>query len=162
VHPISVLQSEYSLWTREPEKEILPVLRELGIGFVPFSPLGRGMLGGAISSTDQLAPGDFRRTIPRYQGDNLSRNAALLGPLEAMATLRDLTLAQLSLAWVLAVGADVVPIPGTKRRKYLEENVGAAAVELTPEEREEIARLLPPEAVHGARYAAQSMAQVNR
>jgi aryl-alcohol dehydrogenase-like predicted oxidoreductase len=162
VHPISVLQSEYSLWTRDPEKEILPVLRELGIGFVPFSPLGRGMLGGSISSTDELAPGDFRRTIPRFQGDNLSRNAALLGPLEASATMRGLTLAQLSLAWVLAAGADVVPIPGTKRRKYLEENVAAAAVELTPEEREEIARLLPSEAVHGARYAAQSMAQVNR
>ena len=162
IHPISALQSEYSLWTRDPEGEALPVLRELGIGFVPFSPLGRGMLGGAISSAAALGPQDFRRTIPRFQGDNLSRNAALLAPLAGHAAARGLTLAQVCLAWVVGAGEDVVPIPGTKRRKYLEDNVAAAGVRLSTAEREEIERLLPPESVHGARYAQRAMAQVDR
>jgi aryl-alcohol dehydrogenase-like predicted oxidoreductase len=161
-HPIAALQSEYSLWTRDPEREVLPALRELGIGFVPFSPLGRGMLGGAISSPAALAPQDFRRTIPRFQGDNLTRNAALLRPLAEHAAARGMSLAQLCLAWVVSAGDDVVPIPGTKRRKYLEDNVAAAGVALSPAERDEIARLLPPESVHGARYAERAMAQVDR
>jgi aryl-alcohol dehydrogenase-like predicted oxidoreductase len=162
VHPISVLQSEYSLWTREPEREVLPLLRELGIGFVAFSPLGRGLLAGSVASAEDLAPDDFRRTIPRYQGDNLARNAALLGPLAEHAAARGLTPAQVCLAWVLSGGDDIVPIPGTKRRRYLEENVAAAAVELSAEEREAFARLLPADAVHGARYAEKAMERVNR
>jgi aryl-alcohol dehydrogenase-like predicted oxidoreductase len=149
VHPISALQAEYSLWSREPEYEILPLLRELGIGFVAYSPLGRGLLTGTIASPGDLAPRDYRRTFPRYQGDNLAHNARLLQPLAALAAEHGITLAQLCLAWVLASGPDVVPIPGTKRRKYLEENVGAAAVELDAAARAALAQALPLAAVRG-------------
>jgi aryl-alcohol dehydrogenase-like predicted oxidoreductase len=162
VHPISVLQSEYSWWSREPESEVMPLLRELGIGFVPYSPLGRGLLAGAIHSTEDLAPRDYRRTFPRYQADNLAHNAKLLEPLARIAAERGATLAQLALAWVLAAGDDVVPIPGTKRRKYLEENVAAADIELRADERDAIAAALPIAAVQGARFAPSAMERVNQ
>ncbi len=129
-HPISALQSEYSIWARDPEAEILPTLRELGIGFVPYSPLGRGFLTGRIRSLDQLADDDFRRFQPRLQGDNLEANIAIVERIDALAAEKDVTPAQIALAWVHAQGEDVVPIPGTKRRKYVEENVGALDVEL--------------------------------
>ena len=130
-HPISALQSEYSIWARQPEAEILPTLRELGIGFVPYSPLGRGFLTGKLRSLDQLAEDDFRRHQPRLQGDNLEANIAIVERIDALAAEKDVTPAQIALAWVHAQGDDVVPIPGTKRRRYLEENAGALDVELS-------------------------------
>jgi aryl-alcohol dehydrogenase-like predicted oxidoreductase len=135
-HPISALQSEYSIWARDPEAEILPTLRELGIGFVPYSPLGRGFLTGSIRSLDQLADDDFRRYQPRLQGDNLEANIAIVERIDALAAEKDVTPAQIALAWVHAQGEDVVPIPGTKRRRYVEENVGALEVELGDEDLE--------------------------
>jgi aryl-alcohol dehydrogenase-like predicted oxidoreductase len=129
VHPISALQTEYSIWSRDPEAEILPLLRELGIGFVPYSPLGRGFLTGTMRSVDDLDEGDFRRFQPRFQGDNLAANVAVVEAIDRLAERRGVTAAQIALAWVHAQGEDVVPIPGTKRRRYLEQNV--AAVELT-------------------------------
>lgn len=134
VHPISALQTEYSIWTRDLEDEILPTLRELGIGLVPYSPLGRGFLTGGIRSLDDLDEDDFRRNNPRFQGENLRANIAIVERIDALAVEKGATAAQVALAWVLAQGDDVVPIPGTKRRSYLEQNVGALAVDLSEDE----------------------------
>ena len=149
--------TEYSVWAREPEDEILPTLRELGIGFVPYSPLGRGFLTGTLRSLDQLAADDFRHLQPRLQGDNLEANIAIVERIDAIAAERDVTPAQVALAWVHAQGEDVVPIPGTKRRSFLEENVGALDVELTAEE---LAALEEAGQAAGDRYA--DMSGVNR
>jgi aryl-alcohol dehydrogenase-like predicted oxidoreductase len=154
VHPISALQTEYSLWARDPEEAILPTVRELGIGFVAYSPLGRGFLAGRFRSPEDLRDeGDFRSRHPRFQGDNLVSNLELLGCLESIARDDGVTPAQLALAWVLHRGADVVPIPGTKKRHYLEENVAAAAVVLSQDEMARIDEALPPGATAGDRYA---------
>ena len=154
VHAITAVQTEYSLWSRDPEEAILPTVRELGIGFVAYSPLGRGFLAGRFRSPDDLRDeGDFRSRHPRFQDDNLRRNLELLGRLEEIAHGKGVTPAQLALAWVLHRGADVVPIPGTKRRRYLEENVAAAALELSDDELERLDRALPPGATAGQRYA---------
>src|SRR5687767_1190219 len=134
VHPITALQTEYSLWSRDPEDEILPTVRELGIGFVPYSPLGRGFLTGHIKSVDDLAEDDFRRNSPRFQGENFQKNLDLVGEIEAMAREKGCAPSQLALAWVLAQGNDIVPIPGTKRRRYLEENAGVMDVSLTQDD----------------------------
>jgi aryl-alcohol dehydrogenase-like predicted oxidoreductase len=152
VHPILALQSEYSLWYREPEKAVLPVCRELGITFVPFSPLGRGFLSGSVKETDSLASNDVRRRLPRFQGANLDRNLTLVNRLQVMASRKGCTPAQLSLAWLLAKGKDVVPIPGTKRVKYVEENAAAAAIQLTHAEMAEIESTFTPDAAAGDRY----------
>jgi len=157
VHPISALQSEYSLFERDPEARILPTLRELGIGFVPYSPLGRGFLTGAIRSLADLDEGDFRHGQPRFQGENLAANLAIVDAIEAVAAQKGATPAQVALAWVHAQGEDVVPIPGTKRRRYLEENVGALDVALGDAD---IARLEEPGGARGDRYA--DMSAVNR
>jgi aryl-alcohol dehydrogenase-like predicted oxidoreductase len=156
VHPISALQTEYSVWARDPEGEILPTVRELGIGFVPYSPLGRGFLTGALRTLDDLAEDDFRHFQPRFQGDNLEANVAIVERIDALARAHDATPAQIALAWVLAQGEDVVPIPGTKRRTYLEQNAGALAVELRPEE---LATLDGAQA-QGDRYADMSPVDV--
>jgi aryl-alcohol dehydrogenase-like predicted oxidoreductase len=153
VHPISALQTEYSLFAREPEVEILPTVRELGIGFVPYSPLGRGFLTGALRSLDGLEENDFRRSQPRFQGANLDANLAIVAVVEALAATKGVTPAQLALAWVHAQGEDVVPIPGTKRRRYLEDNLGAVEVELGAEELE---RLAEAGGARGERYADMS------
>ncbi|MGB3538132.1 MAG: aldo/keto reductase [Mesorhizobium sp.] len=160
VHPITAVQSEYSLWTRDPEDGVLPVLRELGIGLVAYSPLGRGFLSGAIRSIDDLAQDDYRRSSPRFTGDNFTRNLELVAVIERMARRKGVTPAQLALAWVLAQGDDIVPIPGTRRRSRLEENVGAAQIGLTPEERQEIATALPVAA--GERYSEMGMRELRR
>ncbi len=161
VHPISALQTEYSLWSREPESEILPTCRELGIGFVPYSPLGRGFLTGKIKSRDTLSEGDYRAGLyPRLQGDNLQQNLELVEQIEQMAAAKGIKAGQLALAWVLAQGEDIVPIPGTKRRTYLEENIAAAAVTLTQAELDQIAKALPLGIAAGDRYP--DMSSVNR
>jgi aryl-alcohol dehydrogenase-like predicted oxidoreductase len=160
VHPITAVQSEYSLWTRDPEAEVLPTCRELGIGFVPYSPLGRGFLSGRFKSPDELDEGDFRRHGPRFTGENLEANLRLAAKVEEIATEKGITAAQLSLAWVLAQGEDLVPIPGTKRRKYLEENAAAVEVELSDEDLARIDAELPEAA--GPRYDEAGMASVNR
>ena len=134
VHPITALQTEYSVFARQPEAEILPTCRELGIGFVAYSPLGRGFLSGRFTSPDELAENDFRRSQPRFQGENLEANTRIVAKLREIAEEKDITPAQLALAWVLAQGDDIVPIPGTKRRTYLEENAAAADIELTDED----------------------------
>jgi aryl-alcohol dehydrogenase-like predicted oxidoreductase len=162
VHPIAALQTEYSLWSRDPEQEILPALRELGIGFVPYSPLGRGFLTGQIKSIDDLEPDDYRRNSPRFQGENFQKNLTLLKEIEAIAADRNCTPSQLALAWVLAQGQDIVPIPGTKRRKYLELNVAAVDLKLTPEDLARIERAMPAGAAAGTRYAAPQMAALNQ
>ena len=162
VHPISALQTEYSLWTRDVEAEILPVCRELGIGFVPYSPLGRGFLTGKIQKLDDLAASDWRRNGPRFQEENFERNLAIVHRLEAMAQRKNCTPAQLPLAWVLAQGGDVVPIPGTKRRSYLGENVAALEIELTAEGLTEFDQVAPVGSTAGARFPESSMAAVNR
>jgi len=162
IHPISALQTEYSLWSRDPEDEILPTLRELGIGFVPYSPLGRGFLTGAISSPDDFAPDDFRRRSPRFQGENFAKNLELVEQVKAIATEKGITAGQLALAWLLSQGDDIVPIPGTKRRKYLEENIGAATVTLTAEEINRINEVAPQGIAAGDRYPAQNMSALNR
>jgi aryl-alcohol dehydrogenase-like predicted oxidoreductase len=159
VHPITAVQTEYSLWSREPEAEILPTCRELGIGFVPYSPLGRGFLAGRFTSPDQLAEDDFRRTGPRFTGENLEENLALAAKVKEIADEKGVTPAQLAIAWVLAQGDDIVPIPGTKRRTYLEQNAGAVDVELTQDELERIDAELPKPA--GERYNEAGMAGVN-
>jgi aryl-alcohol dehydrogenase-like predicted oxidoreductase len=159
VHPITALQTEYSVFAREPEAEILPTCRELGIGFVAYSPLGRGFLSGRFHSPEELAEDDFRRTQPRFQGENLEANARIVAKLEEIAGEKGITPAQLALAWVLAQGDDIVPIPGTKRRKYLEENAAAADVELSDEDLARIEAELPE--VSGERYEEVGMAQVN-
>ncbi|MBD1915691.1 MULTISPECIES: aldo/keto reductase [Cyanophyceae] len=160
VHPISALQTEYSLWSREPEDEILPTVRELGISFVPYSPLGRGFLTGAFQSPDDFAPDDYRRHAPRFQGENFAKNLALVDQVKAIAQEKGVTPAQLALAWLLAQGDDMVPIPGTKRRKYLEENVGAVEIELSQAELDRIDAVAPQGAAVGDRYA--DMSTVNR
>ncbi len=154
VHPIAALQSEYSLWHREIEAEILPTARELGIGLVPYSPLGRGFLTGTITDVDALADNDFRRANPRFQGENLTQNQLIVQTVRDLAAEKGVTPAQLALAWVLGQGDDMVPIPGTKRRKYLEENVAAVEITLTSADLEQIGAAVP-QAV-GARYAATS------
>ncbi len=159
VHPIAAVQTEYSLWSRDPEAEILPTCRELGIGFVPYSPLGRGFLSGRFKRPEDLDPGDFRRHSPRFTGENLDANLALAAKVAELAQQKGITPAQLSLAWVLAQGEDVVPIPGTKRREYLEQNAAAADVTLTAEELARIDAELPP--VRGDRYDEAGMAGVN-
>jgi aryl-alcohol dehydrogenase-like predicted oxidoreductase len=159
VHPITALQTEYSLWSRDPEAEILPTCRELGIGFVPYSPLGRGFLSGRFKSPEELDDGDFRRHGPRFTGENLEANLKLAAKVAEIAQEKGCTPAQLALAWVLAQGEDIVPIPGTKRREYLEQNAGAVEVELTPEDFERIDAELP--AAAGDRYDESGMAAVN-
>ena len=156
VHPITALQSEWSLWTRDPEAEVLPVVRELGIGFVAYSPLGRGFLAGRFSSPDELEDGDFRKRHPRMQGENFERNRALAQRVRELAEEKDCTPAQLALAWVLSRGGDVVPIPGTKRRSYLEQNAAASEVELSDDELRELDEAFPPGAAAGQRYADMS------
>jgi aryl-alcohol dehydrogenase-like predicted oxidoreductase len=160
VHPISALQTEYSLWTRDPEVEILPTVRELGIGFVAYSPLGRGFLTGRLRSVEDLEETDFRRRGPRFQEENLRQNLALVAEVETLAAEKGVTPSQLALAWVLARGDDIVPIPGTKRRKYLEENAAAAEIELTPEEIDRLEQAFPVGAAAGDRYP--DMSSVNR
>jgi aryl-alcohol dehydrogenase-like predicted oxidoreductase len=162
VHPITALQSEYSLWTRDPEDEILPVIRELGIGFVAYSPLGRGFLTGQIKRIEDLAPDDWRRKSPRFQGENFQRNLQLVAEIEAIAREKKCTPSQLALAWVLAQGKDIVPIPGTKRIHYLEENVGALQVRLSPEDLARIDSIVPRGAASGGRYPEGAMKAVGR
>jgi aryl-alcohol dehydrogenase-like predicted oxidoreductase len=159
VQPVSALQTEYSLWTRDVEAEILPLLRELGIGFVPYSPLGRGFLSGRFTSPDELDEGDFRRSGPRFTGENLEANLRLAAKVEEIAADKGITPAQLALAWILAQGDDLAPIPGTKRRTYLEQNAAAVEVELTDEDLARIAAQLPE--ASGARYDEAGMASVN-
>jgi aryl-alcohol dehydrogenase-like predicted oxidoreductase len=161
VHPIAALQSEYSLWTRDPEDEVLPTCRELGVGFVAYSPLGRGFLTGKLKQTD-LAPDDFRRTVPRFGGENFDRNAQVVARVEAMAKGKGCKSAQLALAWVLAQGDDIVPIPGTKRRNYLEENVGALAVKLSNDDLARLDELMPQGIAAGQRYPEEMMKVVNQ
>lgn len=160
-HPITALQTEYSLWTRDVEAEILPACRRLGIGFVPYSPLGRGFLSGTLRSPEDLAPDDFRRSNPRFMGDNFAKNLALVEQVEKLAQAKGVTPSQLALAWVLAQGDDIVPIPGTKRRRYLEENIAALDVQLTPEELAAIEAIFPFAAAAGDRYGTESMATIN-
>ena len=161
VHPVTALQTEYSLWSREPEGEILSTVRELGIGFVPYSPLGRGFLTGAIKREEDLAPDDWRRTNPRFQGENFRRNLDLVRRVEAIAQEKGCTASQLALAWVLAQGNDMVPIPGTKRRSYLEQNAAAAAIRLSPEDLKRLDEVAPRDVASGGRYPEEMMGLVN-
>ena len=162
VHPITALQTEYSLWSHDPEEEILPTCRELGIGFVAYSPLGRGFLTGQIKRIDDLAQDDYRRYSPRFQGENFRRNLDLVRRVEEMAGQKRCTPAQLALAWVLAQGEDIVPIAGTKRRTYLEENLAALDVELTAEDLDRINQIVPQGAAAGTRYPKAMMKMVNQ
>jgi aryl-alcohol dehydrogenase-like predicted oxidoreductase len=162
VHPIAALQSEYSLWSREPEDEMLGVCRELGVGFVAYSPLGRGFLTGQFKRFEDLAADDYRRQSPRFQGENFQKNLQLVSRVEEIAREKNCTPAQLALAWVLAQGQDIVPIPGTKRRKYLEENAGALEVELTEADLKRIDEVAPKGVAAGTRYPAAMMSSVNR
>lgn len=157
VHPISAVQTEYSIWSREPEAEILPACRALGVGFVAYSPLGRGFLTGTVRATDDLVPGDYRRSAPRFGGTNLERNLALLARLEAVAKEKDCSPAQLALAWLTAQGDDVVPIPGTKRVRWLEENAAARKIELTASDLDRIDSLAPLGVASGDRYPHAGM-----
>ncbi|AKQ41035.2 hypothetical protein CP97_01725 [Aurantiacibacter atlanticus] len=165
VHQITALQSEYSLWTRDPEDGVFAACRELGIGFVPYSPLGRGFLTGAMNSTEDLAEDDARRSIPRFEDANVSRNLFIVQAVQKMAEDKGCKPAQIALAWVIAQGqahdVPIVPIPGTKRVQYLEENVSALSVELTPDDIEELNRLVPPGAAAGERYPAEGMKGLN-
>jgi aryl-alcohol dehydrogenase-like predicted oxidoreductase len=161
-HPITALQTEYSLWSRDPEDEILPTCRELGIGFVAYSPLGRGFLSGQITRFEDLAPDDVRRNHPRFQGENFQRNLDLVARVRELAREKGCTPAQLALAWLLAQGEDIVPIPGTKRRRYHEENVGALGVTLTSEDLARIDEVAPRGIAAGERYPAQAMSAINR
>src|ERR1700688_872503 len=162
VHPIAALQTEFSLWTRDPEDEVLPTTRELGIAFVAYSPLGRGFLTGQIKRFEDFAPDDYRRNSPRFQGENFQKNLELVKRVEEIATEKKCTPSQLALAWLLAQGQDIIPIPGTKRRKYLEENVGALNVKLTPRDLRRIDEVAPRGAAAGSRYPEAAMAAVNR
>jgi len=162
VHPITAVQSEYSLWTRDPENGVLPACRELGVGFVPFSPLGRGFFSGNVRTLEGLPSEDFRRGLPRFQSGNLERNLALVDQLGAFAGEKGCTAAQLALAWVLARGEDVVPIPGTKRRKYLEENVASVELSLSTADLARIESLFPKTQVAGERYAPENFALIER
>jgi len=158
VHQVAALQTEYSLWSRVPERAVIPVCRELGIGFVPFSPLGRGFLTGAVTNVEGLAPNDVRRGLPRFQGDNLQRNVQLLQPLERLARQKQCSLPQLALAWLLAKGGDIVPIPGTKRVRYLEANAAAADIALSPEDVAALDEAFPVGSASGERSPPASMA----
>jgi aryl-alcohol dehydrogenase-like predicted oxidoreductase len=162
VHPITALQTEYSLWTRDPEQEILATCRELGIGFVAYSPLGRGFLTGQFKRFEDLAADDYRRNSPRFQGENFQKNLDLVRRVEEIATEKKCKPSQLALAWVLAQGDDIVPIPGTKRRKYLEENIAAVDVKLTKEDLHRIDEVFPPQSAAGERYPEHMLALVNR
>ncbi|MCP5227153.1 aldo/keto reductase [Accumulibacter sp.] len=162
VHPVTALQSEYSLWSRDPEAGVLSACRRLGVGFVPYSPLGRGFLTGAITRPEDFAADDYRRSSPRFQGENFARNLVLVDQVRALAAEIGCTPAQLALAWVLAQGDDIVPIPGTKRRRYLDENVGALAVRLTPAQRSALDVAFPLNAAAGERYPPNMMGAVNR
>ncbi len=161
VHPIAALQTEYSLWCREPEAEILPVCRELGIGFVAYSPLGRGFLTGRIRKLDDLEAGDFRRNNPRFQGENLGRNLAIVERIAQVAAEKQCTPAQLALAWLLALGDDIVPIAGTRRRKYLDENAAAVNVTLTPADMARLDQAAPVGVTAGERYSPEAMKRLN-
>ena len=161
-YPIAALQTEYSLWSREPENEIIPTCRALGIGFVAYSPLGRGFLTGQIRRIEDLAPDDWRRTSPRFQGENFHRNLDLVERIREIATQKSCTPSQLALAWLLAQGEDIVPIPGTKRRAYLEENMGALGITLTEGDLAQIAEVAPHGVAAGARYPELAMQAVNR
>ena len=161
VHPIAALQTEYSLWTRDPEREILSVCRDLGVGFVAYSPLGRGFLTGQFKKFEDLPADDYRRNTPRFQGENFQKNLDLVKRVEEIGKEKGCKPSQLALAWVLAQGNDMVPIPGTKRRKYLEENVGALSVKLTKEDLRRIDEVFPPEAAAGQRYPEHMLALVN-
>ncbi len=152
VHPINALQSEYSLWTRDPELDVIKTCRELGIAFVPFSPLGRGFLTGQIKQTSELSENDNRHNFPRFQGENLKKNMLIVERLGEMASQKNCTAAQLALAWVLAQGEDIIPIPGTKRRKYLEENIASLDVHLNEEDLQYIEKIIPRDIIHGDRY----------
>jgi aryl-alcohol dehydrogenase-like predicted oxidoreductase len=162
VHPITAVQSEWSLWTRDPETVVLPTLRELGVGFVPFSPLGRGFLTGQIKSEADFPEDDMRRGLPRFQGENFQRNLDLVAQVQALAAAKGVTPGQLALAWLLAQGNDVVPIPGTKRRTYLAENLGALDVVLSASELAELDEAFPPDAVAGQRYTDSGMGLVGK
>jgi aryl-alcohol dehydrogenase-like predicted oxidoreductase len=162
VHPIAALQTEYSLWTRDAEAEVLPTVRALGIGFVAYSPLGRGFLTGQFKTIDDLPADDYRRHSPRFQGENFQKNLDLVRKIQDLAAAKSCTPSQLALAWVVAKGEDIVPIPGTKRAKYLDDNLGAMGVSLTPAELAQIDAILPPGAASGERYHAQAMQAVNR
>lgn len=162
VHPITALQTEYSLWSREPEAEIFAVCRELGIGFVAYSPLGRGFLTGQIKQFEDFAPDDYRRSSPRFQGENFQKNLQLVEQIEEIAQKKGCKPSQLALAWVLAQGEDIVPIPGTKRRQYLQENAAAGDIVLTPEELKQIDEILPQGVAAGDRYSAEMMNLVAR
>jgi aryl-alcohol dehydrogenase-like predicted oxidoreductase len=161
IHPISALQSEYSLWSRDPEAEIMPTLRKLGIGFVPYCPLGRGFLTGRIRRFEDLEPDDYRRSSPRFQGENFAKNLELVKRVEEIAGKKGVTAGQLALAWVLAQGKDIVPIPGTKRRNHLEENIAALRVELTERDLSDIESAMPPGAASGMRFPEAMMRLVN-
>ncbi|MCW3798709.1 aldo/keto reductase [Sphingomonas sp. BN140010] len=161
VHPITALQTEFSLWSRDAETEVLPTVRELGIGYVAYSPLGRGFLTGQITKSEDFPEDDFRRFHPRFIGENFAKNIALVHELEQLAAAKGCTAAQLALAWVLAQGQDIVPIPGTKRRKYLEQNIAAADMTLSEEELRRLDEILPPGAAAGERYHATGMATIN-
>jgi aryl-alcohol dehydrogenase-like predicted oxidoreductase len=162
VHPITAVQTELSLWSRDAEAEVLPTVRELGIGYVAYSPLGRGFLTGQFKSPSDFPEDDFRRNHPRFQGENFDKNIALVREVEAMAKEKGCTTAQLALAWVLAQGEDIVPIPGTKHVKYLDQNIGALNVKLSDEDLERLNAILPPGAAAGERYHARGMETVNR
>ncbi len=162
VHPITALQTEYSLWTRDPEDGILTTLRELGIGFVPYSPLGRGFLTGQFRRPEDIAEGDYRRGAPRFQGENFDANLALVDAIAALARDKACATSQVALAWVLAQGDDIVPIPGTKRRTFLEENLGSLDVTLTADDLARLDRALPPGAAFGTRYPAAQMPALHR
>lgn len=162
VHPITALQTEYSLWTRDVEDEILPTVRRLGIGFVPYSPLGRGFLTGRFKDQQSLPEGDYRRNTPRFQGENFDRNLALLKEVEALAAEKGATTGQIALAWVMAQGDDIVPIPGTKRRRYLEENAGAEKISLTVTDLRRLAAAFPRGVAAGERYIPASMKAIDR
>ena len=161
IHPISALQSEYSLWSRDPEAEIMPTLRELGIGFVPYCPLGRGFLTGRIRRYEDLAPDDYRRYVPRFQGENFAKNLELVERMGEIAGQKRVTAGQLALAWVLAQGKGIVPIPGTTRRNHLEENIAALSIKLTESDLSDIESAMPPGAVSGMRYPEAMMRLVN-
>ncbi len=162
VHPITAVQSEYSLWSRDPEESVLPACRALGVGFVPYSPLGRGFLTGAFKASSDLAPDDYRNHTPRFQGDNLERNLALVAQVETLAKDKGCTAAQLAIAWVLAQGPDIVPIPGTKRRDRLDENLGALDVVLTAADLATLSEVFAPGAASGDRYPAAMMQRLDR
>jgi len=161
VHPITAVQTELSLWSRDAEAEVIPTVRELGIGYVAYSPLGRGFLTGQIKTPNDFAEDDFRKFHPRFQGDNFEKNIQLVHEVEKLAEEKGCSTAQLALAWVLAQGDDIVPIPGTKHRKYLDENIGALDVKLTDEDLQRLDQILPPGAAAGLRYHERGMATVN-